>query len=48
MLSQFLDGEVRYNSLKQAAPADEAEQLFAKTEADAKARLQSYKDKAAK
>ena len=44
----FLLGEVRYNSLKQAAPADEAEQLFAKTENDAKARLQSYKDKAAK
>ena len=44
----FLLGEVRYNSLRQAAPADEAEQLFAKTEADAKARLQSYKDKAGK
>ena len=32
----------------QTVPADEAEQLFAKTERDAKARLQSYKDKAEK
>ena len=41
----FLLGEVRYDSLRRAEP-DRADQLFAKTESDAKARLQSYKDKA--
>ena len=38
----FLMGEVRYNSLTRTFP-DIAEQLFEQTEADAKARLASYK-----
>jgi len=41
----FLMGEVRYNSLVKAAP-EEAEQLFAKTEQDAKWRLEGYKRRA--
>ncbi len=36
---EFLDGEVRYNSLKRANPA-KAERLFAKSEAEAKARYE--------
>ena len=35
-------GEVRYNSLTRTFP-EIADQLFEKTEADAKARLESYK-----
>ena len=38
----FLMGEVRYASLKQLFPA-QAEQLFVKTEEDAKERLETYK-----
>ena len=38
----FLMGEVRYNSLTRTFP-EIADQLFEKTEADAKARLESYK-----
>ena len=38
----FLMGEVRYSSLKRSFP-DVAEKLFEKTEADAKARYESYK-----
>ena len=41
----FLMGEVRFNSLMKAAPA-EAEELFAKTEQDAKWRLEGYKRRA--
>ncbi len=36
---EFLDGEVRYNSLKRANP-EKAERLFAKSEAEAKARFE--------
>jgi pyruvate-ferredoxin/flavodoxin oxidoreductase len=43
----FLAGETRYASLKKAQPAI-AEALFAKTEADSKARLASYKRLAGK
>jgi len=39
----FLDGEVRYTSLKQLFPA-EAEALFEKTEADARERYEKYKN----
>jgi pyruvate-ferredoxin/flavodoxin oxidoreductase len=39
---EFLLGEVRYASLLKAFP-EEAEELFAKTEQDAKERLESYK-----
>ena len=39
---EFLDSEVRYASLLKAYP-DHAEELFAKTERDAKERLESYK-----
>ncbi len=39
---EFIDSEVRYASLSKAFP-DEAEALFAKTEKDAKERLDSYK-----
>lgn len=42
----FLMGEVRYNSLLKAFPED-AEELFKKTEEDAKERLNSYKRLAA-
>ncbi|AKX92893.1 pyruvate-flavodoxin oxidoreductase [Moorella thermoacetica] len=38
----FLMGEIRYTSLKKQFP-EKAEQLFAKAEADAKARLEQYK-----
>ena len=38
-------GEVRFNSLIKAAP-EEAEKLFAKTEADAKWRYEGYKRRA--
>ena len=38
---EFLQGEVRYASLKKGFP-EQAEALYAKTEADAKARRQSY------
>jgi pyruvate-ferredoxin/flavodoxin oxidoreductase len=44
---EFLLGEVRYASLKKAFP-DEAEQLYAKTEKDAKERLAGYKALAGK
>jgi pyruvate-ferredoxin/flavodoxin oxidoreductase len=40
---EFLVGETRYASLKKAQPAV-AEALFAKTEADSKARLEKYKN----
>ena len=43
---EFIDSEVRYSSLKQAYP-DVAEELFAKTEKDAKDRLDGYKRLAA-
>ena len=43
---EFLDSEVRYASLAKAYP-DHAEELFAKTEKDAKERLDSYKRLAA-
>ncbi|MDP4176941.1 MAG: pyruvate:ferredoxin (flavodoxin) oxidoreductase [Bacillota bacterium] len=43
---EFLLGEVRYASLKKAFP-EEAEALFAKTEKDAKERLEGYKKLAA-
>ena len=43
---EFLDSEVRYASLSKAYP-DHAEELFAKTEKDAKERLDSYKRLAA-
>jgi len=43
---EFLDSEVRYASLSKAYP-DHAEELFAKTERDAKERLESYKRLAA-
>ena len=36
---EFLDGEVRYNSLKRQNP-EKAERLFAKNEAEAKARYE--------
>jgi pyruvate-ferredoxin/flavodoxin oxidoreductase len=39
---EFLESEVRYASLLKAYP-DHAEELFAKTEQDAKERLESYK-----
>ncbi len=39
---EFILGEVRYSSLKRSFP-DTADALFAKTEADAKARRESYK-----
>ncbi|MGI6006723.1 MAG: pyruvate:ferredoxin (flavodoxin) oxidoreductase [Ruminococcus sp.] len=39
---EFLDGEVRYNSLKRANPA-KAERLFAKNEAEAKERYEYLK-----
>ena len=39
---EFLQGEVRFSSLKRAFP-EIAEQLYAKTERDAKARLESYR-----
>ena len=38
---EFLQGEVRYASLKKGFP-EEADALYAKTEADAKARRESY------
>jgi len=38
----FLDGEVRYTSLKQQFP-DAAAKLFVQQEEDAKVRLASYK-----
>ena len=43
----FMSGEVRYASLKKQMP-EIAEKLFAKTEADSKARLESYKKLAEK
>ena len=43
----FLMGEVRYNSLKRAFP-EAAEDLFRKTESDARARLEGYKKLAGK
>jgi pyruvate-ferredoxin/flavodoxin oxidoreductase len=43
----FIMGEVRYSSLKQLFP-DVAEQLFVKTEKDAKERLEGYKKLAGK
>ena len=39
---EFLQGEVRFSSLKRAFP-DIADELYAKTEKDAKARLEGYK-----
>ena len=39
---EFLMGEVRYSSLGKQFP-EQAEELFAKTEADAKERLANYK-----
>lgn len=39
---EFLQGEVRYASLKRSFP-DEADELYKKTEADAQARLAGYK-----
>ena len=42
---EYLMGEVRFNSLVKAAPED-AEKLFAKTEADAKWRYEGYKRRA--
>ena len=39
---EFLQGEVRFSSLKRAFP-EIAEQLYAKTERDAKERLESYR-----
>ncbi len=44
---EYLAGEVRYTALKKANP-EVAEKLFAKAEADAKARLATYKQKAGK
>lgn len=44
---EFILGEVRYSSLKRSFP-DTADALFAKTEADAKARRESYKKLAGK
>ena len=44
---EYLAGEVRYTALKKANP-EVAEKLFAKAEADAKARLATYKLKAGK
>ncbi len=44
---EFLLGEVRYASLKKAFP-DQAEELYAKTERDAKERLAGYKALAGK
>ena len=44
---EFLAGETRYASLKKAQPSI-AEQLFAQTEADSKARLAGYKKLAGK
>ena len=38
---EFLLGEVRYSSLQKQFPA-QAEELFAKTEADARQRLEKY------
>ncbi|MBR5908820.1 MAG: pyruvate-flavodoxin oxidoreductase, partial [Schwartzia sp.] len=39
---EFLQGEVRFSSLKRAFP-EIADELYAKTERDAKARLEGYK-----
>ena len=39
---EFIQGEVRYTSLKRAFP-EIADELFAKTEKDAKERLEGYK-----
>jgi len=44
---EFILGEVRYSSLKRSFP-DTADALFAKTEADAKARREGYKKLAGK
>jgi len=44
---KFILSEVRYNSLKKEFP-DQADELFAKTEADAKERLAGYKKLAGK
>ncbi|MBQ0067687.1 MAG: hypothetical protein KBS60_05865, partial [Phascolarctobacterium sp.] len=44
---EFLMGEVRYSSLAKLYP-DKAEQLFTKTEQDAKERLENYKKLAGK
>ena len=44
---EFLQGEVRFSSLKRAFP-EVAEQLYQKTEADAKARLAGYQKLAGK
>jgi len=44
---EFLQGEVRYSSLKRAFP-EIADQLYKKTEQDAKMRLESYKKLAGK
>ena len=44
---EFLQGEVRYSSLKRAFP-EIAEELYKKTEKDAKARLEGYKKLAGK
>lgn len=41
-LREFMLGEVRYDSLRKIAP-DKADELFAKTEADARERYESYK-----
>lgn len=41
-LREFMLGEVRYDSLRKIAP-ESAEELFAKTEADAKERYQTYR-----
>ena len=43
--TEMLMGEVRFNSLLKAAP-EEAEQLFAKTQSDAKWRYEGYKRRA--
>ncbi len=44
---KFLEGEVRYTSLKKTFP-DIAEELFAKAQEDAKARYETYKNMAEK
>ena len=44
---EFIQGEVRYTSLKRAFP-EIADELFAKTEKDAKERLEGYKKLAGK
>ena len=46
-VQEFLQGEVRFSSLKRAFP-EIAEELYKKTESDAKARLEGYKKLAAR